>query len=115
MTDSLVGKRVLVDVTEYDRDLRVRLRADCVGIIVAMTPTTIRIQRDGTDEVVELRAAPDSLTPATPGSYQLGSGESIRAPDLIARWDHYDQVSGYAEVILDYPLNPEDDSSSPAA
>ena len=115
MTDSLVGKRVLVDVTEYDRDLRVRLRVNCVGIIVAITRTTIRIQPDGTDEIVELKAAPDSLTPANPGSYQLRSGESLPAPDLIGRWDHYDQVSGYGEIILDYPVNPEDDSSSPAA
>jgi poly(3-hydroxybutyrate) depolymerase len=115
MSDSIVGKRVLVDVTEYDRDLRVRLRADCVGIIVAVTATMIRIQPDGTNEILELRAAPDALTPATPGSYQLRSGESIPAPDLIARWDHFDQVSGYAEVLLDYPNNPEDDSSSPAA
>jgi hypothetical protein len=115
MTDSLVGKSVLVDVTEYDSDLRVRLRADWVGIIVAVTPSTIRIQRDGTDEVVELRATPRSLTPGAAGGNGLPSGESIRSPDLIARWDHYDQLSGYGEMILDYPHSPEDDPSSPAA
>src|SRR3954469_13931479 len=114
MTDSVVGKRVLVDVTEYDSDLRVRLRAECVGIIVAVTPSTIRIQPDGTDEVVELSATLDSLTPGATGSSGLHSAE-IGAPDLIARWDHYDQVSGYGEIILDYPNNPDDDPSSPAA
>ena len=108
MPDSVIGKRVLVDVTEYDRDLRIRLSADCLGVVVAVTQTTVQIQRDGTDELVELRANPDSFETAEPGTYRLRSGEPVAAPDLLARWSYYDELPGYGHVELELPLDPGD-------
>ena len=115
MSDSVIGKRVLVDIAEYDRDLRVRLRADYAGIVVAVTATTVHIKPDGMDEVAELKATPDSLQTATPGPYQLQSGEPVAPPDLLARWSHYDRLPGYARVVIEYPTAPDNESSPPAA
>ena len=108
VVDSIVGKRVLVDVVEYDRNLHVRLSVNCTGVIVRVDrPTherapgrsrTVHIRRDDTGEIVLLRASAESFEITTGDSYKLKDGNSATSIDLLACWTWYDELRGHAKV-----------------
>lgn len=92
MTDAVIGKKVLVDIVEFDRDLRMRLDVNFVGIVRAVTKKTVRVERDSPDDIIEFKASSASLIAAPPGEHHLRSGEPVAQPDLIARWRHFDEL-----------------------
>jgi len=95
MTEPCLGKRILVDIWEYDRALSVRARRNYAGVIVAVVGGTLRIRRDDNGAVEALRASGDDLQPAPPGEYWLRStGEAVAQPDYVAAWRHYDELPG---------------------
>ena len=98
VVDSIVGKRVLVDVVEYDRNLHVRLSVNCTGVIVRVDRPAVHIRRDDTGEIVLLRASAESFEITTGDSYKLKDGEIATSIDLLACWTQYDELRGHAHV-----------------
>ena len=95
---TLVGRRILVDVQEFDASLRHRRTMNYSGVIVEEREGLLCVRRDDTGGVVELAASSDDLEDAEPGQYWLRTtGEAVPQPDLLAEWTHIDAISAEPE------------------
>lgn len=101
MYSDLVGKRILVDIREFDEHLTLRCSRNFAGVIVAAAEAGLEIRRDDTLAVEELFVDEDDLEHAEPGEYWLRTtGERIVQPDFLAEWTHYDRLDGYTRVEI---------------
>lgn len=88
---SVTGRRILVDVREFDAQMRHRRTMNYAGIIVEASEGVLYIRRDDTGAIEELLVDVEDLEDAAPGEYWLRStGEAVPQPDLLAEWTHCD-------------------------
>jgi len=98
----LVGKRILVDIREFDRTLKLRRNRNFSGVIIASGESGIEIRRDGTGEIESLLADEDDLEVAEHGEYWLRTtGAAIAQPDVLAEWTRYDELPGHGGIVRD--------------
>ena len=91
---SLVGLRILVDITEFDKDGAHRRTTNFAGVIEAATEGQLHIRRDGTGTLEEVAVEEEDLEPADPGEYWLRTtGEAVPQPDLLAEFTRYERLS----------------------
>ena len=102
MPSEIVGKRILVDIREFDRALKLRCARNFSGVIVEHGEFGLAIRRDDTGEFERLIVDAEDLEHADPGEYWLRTtGALILQPDLIAEWVQYDALPGHSTLKLE--------------
>ena len=91
MTQDYIGKCVLVDIVEYDGQMRVRRSRNFLGTVVSVTEGSIELRRSDTGIIETLVASVDDLDPAEAGEYWLRSTGESAEPDFLAEWTAIDE------------------------
>jgi hypothetical protein len=90
LADWLVGKYVLVGLTQVDRDGSVISRREIHGRVKsAKQGMAIILDRSGQKDDSDFRLPPDTAVfgPAEQGEYKLRTtGETVKNPDALATW-----------------------------
>lgn len=101
---SLHGSRVLVDVTDYDRDQNLRLRENFVGIFLGVGELRgkpmLRFRRLPSNDLIQIPGVPADLWPAARElKYSLRqTGELVEQLDFIVQWVASDEVQGSSSI-----------------
>src|SRR5262249_2927182 len=83
--ENLIGKTVLVGISEVSQDQQLISQQQYVGTFRSMDQVIHIALKDGQD----LTLPPDlqAFQPARPGTYRLRStGEEVKNPDFVASW-----------------------------
>lgn len=88
LADKLIGKRLLVGVTQTDEKGAMLRRSQIAGrVIIADRIRGICIKNEQSDEDTWLPPDTRGIEPASPGEYRnRATGEVVSDPDYVARW-----------------------------
>lgn len=89
---ALVGKYVLVGITDRERDTdRITGTRQLHGVVVSTNENTgLVIRNPNTNVEFTLPPVTNRFEPAEPGEYQLNStGEVVSNPDFVCTWSVY--------------------------
>jgi hypothetical protein len=92
---ALVGKRLLVDIREYDSKQRLVKDLDFVGVVTRVEGTRATVQRDATGASVELDIDPIDLQIAKAEAYSLRGNRTlpIQRPDFVLYFLRMEEVA----------------------
>ena len=105
---TLIGKLLLVDITEFNSEAKMRLQMMLTARIVgAHDPETV----DVSDATLSLELqdgaritfrVPSFEMLAKPTHEECALAESLGrpVPDLVARWRHFDEMPGFGETTV---------------
>lgn len=90
IASAIIGKTVLIGLTEEDHAGQVKARHQMYGVVIsASRQRGIEIALAGTRQGETYRLPPttSAFTPAEPGEYRLrGSGDVVEDPDYTSVW-----------------------------